>query len=111
MCSSASSTSFRDKVSKAEGLWCKFVGQPNIAFAVADCVSDLVKEMFPDSKIAKEFACKRIKTVAVITEALAPDVIRRTVGYAVNGPVSLMVDESKDINSEKSCAIVLSDKH
>ena len=63
--------------------------------------------MFPDGKITKESAYKRTKIAAVIIEVLASDVSRRTVRYAVNGLMNLMMDESNDMDSEKGCVIVL----
>ena len=39
---------------------------------MADHFNSLVSVMFPDSKIAAEFACARTKTAALITHALAP---------------------------------------
>ena len=95
------------KVAKAEALWCKFIVEHNLPFAVSDCFSQLAPVMFPDSKIASKFGCKRTKTAAIVTEALAPEEHKLTVKYAKAGPIALMVDESNDIHNDKGCAIVL----
>ena len=95
------------KTAKAEALWCKFILEHNLPFSVSDCFSQLASVMFPDSAIASKFACKRTKTAAVITEALAPDEQKRTVQYAQSGPFALTIDESNDMCNEKGCAIVL----
>lgn len=50
--------------------------------------------MFPDSTIAAKFSCKRTKTAAIVTEALAPNEQECTIKYAKAGPIALMVDES-----------------
>ena len=45
-----------------------------------------------------------------MTEALAPDEIKKTVEYANEGPVTLMLDESNKRNNDKGCAILLRNK-
>ena len=66
---------FRDQVTRAELYFARFIAEHNISFAAADHFNRLCSVMFPDSKIAKEYACARTK---VVTHALAP---------AVNGSV------------------------
>ena len=48
------------------------MAEHNLPFAVADNFNSLVPKMFPDSKIAAEFACATTKTAALKTHALAP---------------------------------------
>ena len=100
-------TSIDLEVAKAEALWCKFVVEHNLPFSVSDCFSDLIPIMFPDSTIASKFSCKRTKTAAIVTEALAPNEQECTIKYAKAGPIAVMVDESNDIQNDKGCAIVL----
>ena len=47
------STSSRSHTTTAEVLFCHFLAEHNIAPTAADHFTDLVKEMFPDSKIVK----------------------------------------------------------
>lgn len=61
-----------DKVTTAETLFCHFIVEHNLPMAVADHFSSLVKQMFPDSEIAKNFACMPSKTTHIINKALAP---------------------------------------
>ena len=96
-----------DQVAGAEALWSTFAAEHNIPFAVSDCFSSLVKNMFPDSKVADNFACRKTKTAAIITEALAPVEASKTIQFAQQGPCSLMVDESNKLDNDKACAIVL----
>ena len=49
-----------DKVTKAE------VAEHNLPFNVADHFMSLCQKMFPDSEIAKTFACRRTKSTHVI---------------------------------------------
>ena len=57
---------------KAETLWFLFTAKHNLAFLNSDHANKLFKEMFPDSEIAKKFACGRTKTTAIVKDALAP---------------------------------------
>ena len=50
-------------VVKAEVLCATFVVEHNLAFNA----TKLFRKMFPDSGVAKEFACGRTKTAAIIT--------------------------------------------
>ena len=99
--------SLEDQVAKAEALWATFVSDHNLPFAISDCFSDLARKMFPDSKIAEKFSCRRTKTAAVITEALAPMEAAKTTMLAQQGPCAIMVDESNKLDNDKTCAILL----
>lgn len=77
---------FRDQVTCAELYFARFIVEHNIPFAAADHFNRLCSVMFPDSKIAKEYACARTKVAALITHALAP---------AVNGPVIKTCQEQR----------------
>lgn len=50
---------------RAETLMTQFIIEHNLPMAVADHLSSLMKKMFPDSKIAEKFACRRTKTTAI----------------------------------------------
>ena len=52
----------QSKANRAEALFVGFVIEHDISFLVANHFTDLVPVMFPDSAIAKKFACKRVKT-------------------------------------------------
>ena len=60
--------------------------------------------MFPDSEIAKKFACGHTKTAAVIKYALAPHYHKKTVQDTSN--FSVLMDESND-KTDKSCIILV----
>ena len=42
---------------EAESLWCKFVAKHNLPFQISDHATKLFHRMFPDTEIAKKFAC------------------------------------------------------
>ena len=74
VCSQSQSKKFVEDVCHAELHVCfaRFVVEHNLPFAVADHFNKLAPLMFPDSKIANEFACARTKAAALVTHALAP---------------------------------------
>ena len=53
------------------------------------------------------FACRRTKTAAVVTEALAPDEMEETVKNANEGPVPLMLDESNKRDNDEWGSVLL----
>lgn len=59
-------------VIEAEALWASFVAEHNLPFSASDHATKLFSKMFPDSEIAKKFACGHTKTAALIKGALAP---------------------------------------
>ena len=61
--------------------------------------------MFPDSEIAKQFACGRTKTTAIIKEAFSPHYLKIT-KESMSNPFSIMMDESND-KTDKSCIILV----
>ena len=90
---------------KAETLWSLFTAKHNLAFLNSDHANKLFKEMFPDSEIAKKFACGRTKTTAIVKDALAPHFHKKMVNHLSN-TFSILMDESND-KVDKSCIILL----
>ena len=96
-CSSKSISSFvrppnNHKVIEAEALWTTFVVKHNLAFETSNHSTKLFHRMFPDSEIAKKFACGHSKTTAIIKEALAPHYLSKSSMACPRS--SLMMDES-----------------
>ena len=50
---------------------CLFCAKHNLAYLKSDHATKLFKEMFPDSEIAKKFACGCTQTSAIAKEALS----------------------------------------
>ena len=59
-------------VISAEIMMTQFIAMHNLPFEAADHLSTLFSAMFPDSKIATDFACKHTKTKVIICDALDP---------------------------------------
>ena len=90
---------------EAETRWAMFVSKHNVAFLSSDHANKLFAKMFPDSEVAKKFACGRTKTTAIVKEALAPHFLKKTIQNMVNH-FSILMDESNDKN-DKSCIILV----
>ena len=50
--------------------------------------------MFPDSEVARKFACERTKTTAIVKEALSPYYHAKVI-HNMSNPFSVLMDESK----------------
>ena len=96
-----------DRVTHAEVLFSAFVAEHNLPFAVADHFTDLCQHMFPDSEIAKKFACRRTKTTHIINRAIAPSFDSKVTEACKTEKFSIMVDESNDQGGEKTMAILI----
>ena len=62
-----------EKVTRDELLFSELMAEHNLSIATADNAGSLVREMFPDSKIAAKYKCKKTKTAHVLTGAVAKD--------------------------------------
>ena len=67
-----SKSSFQDQVTTAELLFTTFLVEHHLPLSSADHFSKLSKKIFPDSKIAESYACRRTKTTAIVNHTLAP---------------------------------------
>ena len=90
-------------VIRAETLWTQYVVERNMPFAASDDFTSVVKKIFPDSKIASQFACRRTKTTA----------IARTLGQQIQGEiftfhfVTLHKCEMQCIHTNESLVIII----
>ena len=95
------------KIILAEVAMSNFIAQHNLSFATADHLTDLPK-MFPDSKIAAGYACKRTKTTAIVCDALQPHLLKPVVDTAKSLSFSILCDESnKRGDAEKLLTILV----
>lgn len=95
-----------NSVIRAEVLFTQFLLEHNIPVAAADHSSKLFRAMFPDSKIAGQYACGRTKTTAII-ETLADNTDDVISQYLHSGPFSLATDASTDMDSIKLYPLVV----
>lgn len=92
----ANTESRKQAVHKAELIHSFHTAEHNIAFNASTHTSDLYSHLFSDSKIAKEFKCKRSKTGALIRQVLGPHYQEMVVNLIKSNYFSLMFDESTD---------------
>ena len=71
--SSASTSNFDIKVTKAEVLFSGFLTEHNLPLTTADHAGNLFRQMFPDSKKAAKYRCGRTKTTHILTGAVAKE--------------------------------------
>ena len=62
----------QDKITRAEVKIANFMVEHNVPFAVADHLSTLLCDIFPDSQIAKQYSSARTKTTSILNLAMAP---------------------------------------
>lgn len=82
-------------VIKAEVLWTQFIMDRNLPLRVSDGFGTLLKQMCPDSEIAKKFSCGKTKTRA-IAGCLGDHVTAELVTKMQSYPFSLCTDGSND---------------
>ena len=84
-------TPVADQVTAAEIYSSTFIAEHNLPFLAADHFNKLCKVMFPDSKIAQEFACGRTKTTS-----LAPVFNNEVVQSCCTSTFTLLCDGGND---------------
>lgn len=91
---------------RAEALFCSFLTEHNVPIALADHSTHLFKKMFPDSKIAKNYACGRTKATNII-KTMAKDDDNSITQNMLEGPFSIATDGSNDCDDVKLYPIVV----
>ncbi|KAL3111679.1 hypothetical protein niasHT_010631 [Heterodera trifolii] len=94
MPSTSAPTNLDRQTAAAEGVWAYHTAQHAQSFKSANCVSDLLPKIFPDSKIAANYGSKRDKSAAIITRVLAPHSVYTTLQEMSGLPFSLSIDSS-----------------
>ena len=57
-----------------------FLGEHNLPFATANHLGPLFRNIFSDSKIAKEYTCGKTKASCILDHAIAPELQKTLVG-------------------------------
>jgi hypothetical protein len=85
----------RDNVTNAECLMVACIIEHNLPLSLADHLSPLFAKMFPDSKIAKDFNCKRTKAGYIVHE-FCHDTTSKLAETLKTTPFSVSTDGSAD---------------
>lgn len=88
-----------DATTRAECLFTAFLIEHNVPFTAADHAGDLFRKMFPDSKEAKNYACARTKTTAIVKE-MADNAIDEVISHLKHTPFSVATDGSNDASKD-----------
>ena len=99
------------QVQKAESLFIQFVAEHNLPFRTSDHFTKLVKIMFPDSNIARQFHCSRTKTSVLARYGNGQFCHGILIYMLTSSPTpiyyNLLVDESNDRGVEAKDLVVL----
>ena len=95
------------RVKRAEIKATTFVVEHNLPFQVMGHFSDLVRDIFPDSKIASQFKCKHIKFRRIVKHVLADTYKKGVFQTLQETKFPIIIDESTDISSMKQLALVV----
>jgi hypothetical protein len=97
----------QEQVKIAEIKLATFVAEHNLPFAVMDHLSDLVKELFPDSTIASKIKCKHTKTRCIVKNVLARRFKTSVIETLQKTKFSIIIDETTDIATKKQLALIV----
>ena len=78
-----------------------YLVQHNIPLAVADHLGPLLRDIFPDSDIAKGYRSARTKTTCIINGSLAPYFKSELITTMKSQPYALAIDGSNDTGLSK----------
>ncbi|XP_061738203.1 uncharacterized protein LOC133539903 [Nerophis ophidion] len=93
-------------VTYAETKMAMLIAASDIPFSFADDFNKSVKDMFPDSEIACQYANDRTKATQIMKDAIAPELDKEAVDLCQNQPFALMCDESTSRNTDKEFVIL-----
>ncbi|KAH9364908.1 hypothetical protein HPB48_003560 [Haemaphysalis longicornis] len=83
-----------------------FVTEHNLAFTASEHLPKPVKRICPDSEIAKQVACSRTKTTAIIKAVTGEESKPQLWSLLSQNKFSVMIDELPDISSSKHLCVV-----
>lgn len=94
------------EVKKAQLKICAFLHEHNLPFLLADHLPKFIKSICPDSDIAKNINCSRTKATYLTNECINLEQLGNISNVKKN-KFSLLIDETTDISTEKSLAMVV----
>ena len=83
-----------------------FLAEHNLLFATADHLEPLFRNIFPDSKIAKAYACGKNKASCILNRA--PELQKILVNQMKTSCFSIVTDGSNDQGLEKMNPVTVS---
>jgi len=98
---------YETDVKRAEIKLSAFFANNNVAFQVVDMLTPVLKDIFPDSKIAQGIQLHRKKCTTIISNVIAPVEIEETIQIIRKCPFSVLIDESTDICTQKFLCVLV----
>ncbi|CAG9771501.1 unnamed protein product [Ceutorhynchus assimilis] len=86
---------------------CMFLQEHNLPFLLAEHLGKCLPHICPDSSIAKSLACSRTKASYITKECLAKQQLHEIADVLKQTKFSRIIDETTDIFTEKSPALVV----
>lgn len=86
---------------------CIFLHEHNLPFLLADHLLKFLPHICPDSEVAKSLSCSRTKATYITKECLAKQQMQEISEILKITHFSLIIDETTDIATEKSLALVV----
>lgn len=84
-----------------------FLVEHNLSFKTVDHLTELLKNIFSDSKIAQKISLKRTKATAIATAVIGETEKEILASKLKRNKFSVISDESTDISTQKSSCIVV----
>lgn len=103
----------KEQVSRAEIKIAALIAEHNLPMKLCDHLIPLLKDIFPDSKIAQELQMGRTKVTGIVKHVLAENHFKEITEELRTKKFSILVDESTDIGVVKNiciCVRYFSDK-
>ena len=97
----------QNAVQNAEVKLTGFLVEHNLSFKTTDHLVELLKSIFPDSKIAQQISLKRTKATAVATAVIGETEKEVLASKLKQSKFSAISDESTDISTQKSSCVVV----
>ena len=98
---SSRETELHDAITRVEVLHTNFIAQHNLSFLLSDHMSKLYEKIFPNSKIAKRFACSRTKTASILNGAMMHSLMAYLTAYMKIDIFAIVNNGSSDTGLEK----------
>ncbi|KAG5867730.1 hypothetical protein JTB14_010140 [Gonioctena quinquepunctata] len=94
-------------VKRAELQLAMFNAEHNLPFKTLEHLPKLIRNLCPDSAIAKKIKCSRTKGTQLICHYIGPENLSRVCEQLKSKHFSLIIDETTDISTCKSLAMVV----
>lgn len=92
---------------RAEIKLCGFMVEHNISFNVMNHLTDVVKDIFPDSEVAKNVQLKATKSKSIVKNVLGESEKEVLSNKLKNTNFSILIDESTDVSAVQTMCIVV----